>query len=70
VNCFDLGAVLAVQAGQMKFALVFLLTALLPLSNLFAGSATWNFKPISTDWNMASNWTAAVRTQTEFMPLP
>ncbi|MBA3831121.1 MAG: hypothetical protein H0X34_04345 [Chthoniobacterales bacterium] len=34
---------------------------LLPLSTTFsyAGSAAWNFNPVSGDWNTAANWTPA-----------
>src|SRR5262249_6455736 len=43
---------------------VFLLVTTLPLllltaSSAFAGSATWNLKPTSGDWNTAANWTPA-----------
>jgi autotransporter-associated beta strand protein len=43
----------------MKFSLTLLFTGLLPFSNLFAGSATWNLNPTSSDWNTAANWTPA-----------
>src|SRR5215470_12731919 len=28
-------------------------------ANSFAGSATWNLNPTSSDWNTAANWTPA-----------
>jgi hypothetical protein len=37
-----------------------MLITLLSLSfaqNAHAGSATWNLDPISSDWNIAANWT-------------
>src|SRR5438093_12930261 len=43
----------------MKFSLTLLFTGLLPFSNLFAGSATWNLNPTTTDWNTAANWIPA-----------
>jgi autotransporter-associated beta strand protein len=40
----------------MKFTLGLLLAGLLSLSNLLAGSATWNVSPTNGNWNTASNW--------------
>ncbi|MBA3832911.1 MAG: hypothetical protein H0X34_13660 [Chthoniobacterales bacterium] len=42
------------------FLLSLMLITLLSLSfaqNAHAGSATWNLDPISSDWNIAANWT-------------
>lgn len=33
------------------------LVLLLRMQTSYAGSATWNFNPISDDWNTAANWT-------------
>jgi autotransporter-associated beta strand protein len=38
---------------------IILTLALGALNAVFAGSATWNFNPISGNWNNAANWTPA-----------
>jgi autotransporter-associated beta strand protein len=50
------------RSGGWTFLLtaVAVLTLLLSAaSNSFAGSATWDPNPVSSDWNTASNWTLA-----------
>ena len=36
--------------------LAFFLAYLLPLSTVYAGSATWSATPLTGDWNTATNW--------------
>src|SRR3954466_10652783 len=40
----------------MKNAFIFFSAFALLLSDVYAGSATWNLNPISADWNTAANW--------------
>jgi len=47
-----------------KVTLVILLISLvLMIHNSFAGSATWDLNPTSSDWNTATNWTPATVPQ-------